>query len=121
MAWNGPPDSNIPPRRGSRSGTTREGDQRLQEVTGADEHDERNRHDRRDPLQGREPSWSNYGSCVDIWAPGVGVPSNYSGGGVATFCGTSVASPHSAGGGGLYLSRHTTATPPSVESALNRP
>jgi subtilisin family serine protease len=65
-----------------------------------------------------EASWSNYGSCVDIWAPGVSILSTYKGGGYATLSGTSMASPHVGGGGALYLSTHTGATPATVESAL---
>ena len=64
-----------------------------------------------------EASWSNYGSCVDIWAPGVSVFSTYKSGGYATLSGTSMATPHVAGGAALYLSTHT-ATPAGVESAL---
>lgn len=66
----------------------------------------------------KEASWSNYGKCVDIWAPGVSVLSTKKGGGTTTFSGTSMASPHGAGGGGLYLSSHTGASPATVESAL---
>jgi subtilisin family serine protease len=65
----------------------------------------------------QEASWSNYGSCVDIWAPGVDVYSTYAGGGYTTLSGTSMASPHVAGGGALYLSGHS-ATPAGVENAL---
>jgi subtilisin family serine protease len=68
--------------------------------------------------QDREASWSNYGSCVDIWAPGVSILSTRRGGGTTTMSGTSMASPHGAGGGALYLSSHTTASPTDVESAL---
>ena len=66
----------------------------------------------------REASWSNYGSCVDIWAPGVSILSTRRGGGTTTMSGTSMASPHVAGGGALYLSTHTGASPSSVETAL---
>lgn len=66
----------------------------------------------------KEASWSNYGSCVDIWAPGVSVLSTWRGGGTKTISGTSMASPHSAGGGALYLSSNTGASPGTVESAL---
>ena len=66
----------------------------------------------------REASFSNYGSCVDIWAPGVGISSTRLGGGTTTMSGTSMASPHVAGGAALYLSRNIAATPSVVESQL---
>ena len=66
----------------------------------------------------KEASWSNYGNCVDIWAPGVSILSTKRRGGTTTMSGTSMASPHGAGGGALYLSSHTGASPSSVESAL---
>ena len=66
----------------------------------------------------REASWSNHGSCVDLWAPGVNILSTRKGGGTTTMSGTSMASPHAAAGGGLYLSKQTTASPSTVESEL---
>ncbi len=66
----------------------------------------------------QEASFSNYGSCVDIWAPGVNTLSTRNGGGTTTMSGTSMASPHVAGGAALYLSTHPTASPSTVESAL---
>ena len=66
----------------------------------------------------REASWSNFGSCVDIWSPGVSILSTRRGGGTTTMSGTSMASPHSAGGGALYLSSHAGASPSAVEGAL---
>lgn len=66
----------------------------------------------------REPSWSNFGPCVDIWSPGVSILSTRRNGGTTTMSGTSMASPHSAGGGALYLSAHAAATPAAVEDAL---
>jgi aqualysin 1 len=68
----------------------------------------------------REASWSNFGSCVDIWSPGVSILSTRRGGGTTTMSGTSMASPHSAGGGALYLSTHGTDSPAAVESALKQ-
>ena len=68
--------------------------------------------------QNGEAFFSNYGSCVDIWAPGVGVISTKKGGGTTTFSGTSMASPHVGGAGALYLSTHAGAGPATVEGAL---
>jgi subtilisin family serine protease len=67
----------------------------------------------------REASWSNYGSCNDIWAPGVSILSTKDGGGTVTFSGTSMAAPHVGGSAALYLSTHVTGTSPAdVETAL---
>jgi subtilisin family serine protease len=47
--------------------------------------------------RGREASWSNYGSCIAMWAPGVGVASLSPIGSIASLSGTSMAAPHVAG------------------------
>jgi len=65
-----------------------------------------------------EASWSNYGGCVDIWAPGVSILSTRRGGGTTTMSGTSMASPHVAGGAALYASRNPGTSPSAVETAL---
>ena len=65
-----------------------------------------------------EASFSNYGTCVDMAAPGVSILSTYKGGAYATLSGTSMASPHAAGTAALYLSSHPTASPGSVEAQM---
>jgi subtilisin len=62
--------------------------------------------------------FSNFGADVDLIAPGVCIRSSAPNGGLATFSGTSMASPHVAGAAALYRSTHPTATPAQVKSAL---
>lgn len=47
-------------------------------------------------------SFSNWGGCVDVYAPGVAIKSDWLSGGTNTINGTSMASPHAAGVGALY-------------------
>ena len=68
----------------------------------------------------QEASFSNYGSCVDIWAPGVSITSLKLGGGTTVMSGTSMASPHVDGAAALYLGRYPSATSASVVSTLKQ-
>ncbi|MDX1628405.1 MAG: S8 family serine peptidase [Fulvivirga sp.] len=65
-------------------------------------------------------SWSNYGDCVDIFAPGLSITSAWYTGDNATntISGTSMASPHVAGAAALYLQNNTTASPADVYNWL---
>jgi subtilisin family serine protease len=65
-------------------------------------------------------SFSNYGSCLDLFAPGVSIRSAWytSNSAVATLNGTSMATPHVAGVAALYLQGNRSASPATVANAL---
>ena len=65
-------------------------------------------------------SFSNYGSCVDILAPGSSITSAWYTGDSATntISGTSMASPHVAGAAALYLQKNPNASVSAVTNAL---
>jgi subtilisin family serine protease len=63
-------------------------------------------------------SFSNRGTCVDLFAPGVDITSAWLNNGTSTISGTSMASPHVAAAAALYLSTHPTASPATVNSAI---
>ncbi len=65
-------------------------------------------------------SFSNAGSCVDVWAPGAAIRSadNASDSATFTLSGTSMAAPHVAGAAALHLERFPDATPAQVREAI---
>ncbi|MGW0785656.1 S8 family peptidase [Streptomyces sp. NPDC002913] len=65
-------------------------------------------------------SFSNYGTCVDIFAPGSSITSlgHSSDTTTAVKSGTSMATPHITGAAALYLATHPSASPATVTAAI---
>ncbi len=64
-------------------------------------------------------SFSNYGPCVDLLAPGQSITSAWiPSSATATISGTSTSAPHAAGAAALYLQVNPNATPQQVRDAL---
>ncbi|MGH9139093.1 MAG: S8 family peptidase [Acidimicrobiales bacterium] len=64
-------------------------------------------------------SFSNGGTCVDLFAPGVSITSAWLNGGTNTISGTSMATPHVVGVAAQYLQNHRGATPAQTAQALS--
>lgn len=67
-----------------------------------------------------ETAWSNYGPCVDLYAPGDNIvsASNTSNTGWASMKGTSMSAPHVAGAAALIMSVHPAWTPAQVSAEI---
>ncbi|KAL7745895.1 hypothetical protein RI367_008797, partial [Sorochytrium milnesiophthora] len=63
-------------------------------------------------------SFSDYGSCVSIFAPGVDITAGWNDGNSQTISGTSMATPHVVGVAALYLGENPSLTPAQVKSQM---
>jgi subtilisin family serine protease len=61
-------------------------------------------------------SSSNWGSCVDAYAPGGSITSTWIGGGTSTISGSSMASPHVAGVAALYKATYGNASSAAIDT-----
>ncbi|MCX5606532.1 MULTISPECIES: S8 family peptidase [unclassified Streptomyces] len=66
-----------------------------------------------------ETDFSNYGTCVSLYAPGQAIVSAKLGGGSVALDGTSMAAPHVAGVAALYKQAHPNADPAELNEFLD--
>lgn len=71
-------------------------------------------------IDDQQSSFSNFGSVVDLYAPGSDITSDWkdSDSATKTISGTSMATPHVTGAAAVYLAGHPSATPAQTASAL---
>lgn len=70
----------------------------------------------------RKASFSNYGACIDLFAPGEGITSTWyaSDTSIQVLDGTSMAAPHVAGVAAMYLQDHQTANHHTVAAKIRQ-
>ena len=67
---------------------------------------------------GSRATFSNWGACTDLYAPGVSVTSTWHNGGTSVLSGTSMASPHVAGVAALYKATYGDLTSVTITNWL---